>query len=877
MDKLKYSNESCEIIKHSEERLLALLKAISDVIYRMSPDCKTMTELYGRGFLADTKEADPNWLVKYIPPEDQPHVLEAINDCIKDNKIFKFEHCVFKADGTIGWTHSCAVPIFDENDNICEWFGVANDITRHKQAEEALRKSERKALALAEEQKTLKDDLSNQIKALNRLQDISSHFIRKDNIQTIYNEILKAAIEFSNADFGDMQISRDEGRLEIIAAQGFSETFLRFFHIVDGLYTTCELAVKEGKRVITRDITHDPVYIGTPGQKILLDEGIICVQSTPLLSRSGKLLGMLSTHYKLEHSFSDQELMLLNIIARQAADVMERQHYEEALHKTYRREKVLGDLSNQLLESEDPKALMEKICRKSIGYVECDVFVNYIAEGDHLKLNAYSGISDEEAEKIQRLNCGEAVCECAAAEGKRIVVSDVRNSADPRVQLIKTFGVQSYASFPLKSDDHVIGTLSFGSRIRKVFTEDELLFMSIVSGHIAIAINRIVILEALQKSEKKANILVEELEEADRNKNQFISSLSHELRNPLAVISAGLEILGHSQGKEQIDKAKVIMNHQMGQLCALVDDLLDLTRISNNKIVLKIEPIELNGLASAIAGEQRALFDEKKIKLCTKTGTGSIYLDADLVRVKQIIGNLLHNAQKYTQTGGETLLNIYIEDKEAVISVKDNGIGLSPDLAPRLFQPFVQADMSIERSGGGLGLGLSITKGIVELHGGSVSVYSEGLGKGSEFIIRLPLSETMKHERADETKQTDVGAHSLRILVIEDNRDLADLLGTMLTMAGHQAVVSYNGYEGVEKAKRFRPDIVFCDIGLPGMDGFKVAKVIKENDDLKDSLLVALTGYAGKSDIKLSMESGFDKHLAKPVSLASIQQLINEY
>jgi PAS domain S-box-containing protein len=759
--------------------------------------------------------------------------------------------------------------VYPIRDSISVYF---RDTTERKQAEEALRESEKKALALVEELKALEDNLSNQVKVLSRLQDISSHFIRKDNIQTIYNEILKAAIEFTNADFGDMQSSRDDGRLELIVAQGYGETFLQYFHFVDGFYTTCAEAAKEGKRIITRNITQDPVYIGTPGLKVLLDEGIICIQSTPLFSRSGKLLGTLSTHYKQEHSFSEQELILLDIFARQAADVIERDQYEEVLHKTYLREEALGDLSNRLLESEDPQATMEEICRKSIGYVECDVFINYIAEEGHLRLNAYSGISNDEAEKIKHLEYGETVCGCTDAEGKKIVILDVQNSTDPRAQYVKSFGVQSYATFPLKSDDHVIGTLSFGSRKRKVFTEDELLFMNIVSGHIAIAINRLMILEALRESEKKALILVAELEKADENKNQFISVLSHELRNPLAAISAGVQILDVTEDINQTEKAKEIMKRQTNQLCKLVDDLLELTRITQNKIRLKKEYVNLNEIVKNAVEDIGSEYAKKGVKLDIKIQTKPVFLNADPVRITQMIGNILFNALKFTQANGVVWLTLKTEKKNAILIVKDNGIGLSSEILPHLFTPFTQAENTLARSSGGLGLGLSIVKGIVDLHEGTVSAFSDGLGKGSTFTIRLPITSGEKIIEKPSLGNND--NKSLKLLIIEDNRDFAELLSAMLSTIGYNVNIAFDGVGGIKQAKQIKPDIIFCDIGLPGINGYAVAESIRNDKELKDIKLIALTGYAGEGDVDRALKAGFNKHLAKPVDFESLKNVL---
>ena len=248
--------------------------------------------------------------------------------------------------------------------------------------------------------------------------------------------------------------------------------------------------------------------------------------------------------------------------------------------------------------------------------------------------------------------------------------------------------------------------------------------------------------EALEQTKQQALDLVEELKKADGHKNNFLSSLSHELRNPMAAISAGLQLLDITQDVSQAERAKEIMKRQMHQLCRLVDDLLELTRITCNKMEIKKEKIELKTLMELVAEDHKTIFDEKAIVLDVEIVGGSLCLDADPVRIKQSISNLLCNALKFSYTGGKVLLRLTREKNEALISVADEGRGIKPEFIPSLFQPFMQEDDSIDRSDGGLGLGLPIVKGIAELHGGSVSVFSEGLGNGSQFTIRLPIVET---------------------------------------------------------------------------------------------------------------------------------------
>lgn len=379
--------------------------------------------------------------------------------------------------------------------------------------------------------------------------------------------------------------------------------------------------------------------------------------------------------------------------------------------------------------------------------------------------------------------------------------------------------------------------------------------------------------EALEQTKQQALDLVEELKKADGQKDNFLSALSHELRNPMAAISAGLQLLDITQDVCQAERAKEIMKRQMHQLCRLADDLLDLTRITRNKIEIKKEKIELKTLMELVAEDHKTIFDEKGIELDVEVTGGSLYLDADPVRIRQSIGNLLYNAMKFSYTGGKVLLRLTKEKNEALISVKDEGRGIKPEFIPSLFQPFMQEDHSIDRSGGGLGLGLPIVKGIVELHGGSVSVFSEGPGKGSQFTIRLPIIKTAEKKKSNKDFK-DETSRSLRILLIEDNHDLVEMLRTMIQLMGHTVATAYNGMEGIEKAKEFSPEVVFCDIGMPGMDGIETARRIRNETSLKDLFLVALTGYAEQRNVELAIKSGFNRHLAKPVDRDTLEKIL---
>ena len=367
-----------------------------------------------------------------------------------------------------------------------------------------------------------------------------------------------------------------------------------------------------------------------------------------------------------------------------------------------------------------------------------------------------------------------------------------------------------------------------------------------------------------------------ELAEADRRKNDFMAVLSHELRNPLAPIRNSTYILERAvPGGEQSRRAVAVIERQAGQLARLVDDLLDVTRITRNKIQLQRETIELNDLAQHTIEDQRSLFDRAEVRLEFNPAPAPVFVDVDRNRVAQIIGNLLQNAAKFTGRGGATRITITTEaaEKRAVIQIADTGVGMAPEMLSRLFQPFSQADSTLDRSKGGLGLGLALAKGLAKLHGGDVTANSAGLGQGAEFVVRLPLA--MEKPATPQPGASATKSHR-RVLVIEDNLDAADSLRDVLAFGEHEIEVAYNGPDGIAKARKFRPEVVLCDIGLPGMDGYEVARTFRADATLKGAFLVALTGYALPEDLERAQAAGFARHIAKPPSLEKLEEIIDE-
>ena len=365
----------------------------------------------------------------------------------------------------------------------------------------------------------------------------------------------------------------------------------------------------------------------------------------------------------------------------------------------------------------------------------------------------------------------------------------------------------------------------------------------------------------------------EALLEADRRKNEFIAVLSHELRNPLTPIRNSLNLLDRvDPGSEKAKHAQGVIARQTEQLARLVDDLLDVTRLSWGKLQVRPDRLDLRKLLLRAVDDHRSILSNAGLDLEVTVGERPFWVNGDAARLAQAIGNLLTNAAKFANRGGHVVVTLEQDGAMAVVRVSDDGVGMPPDLVARVFEPFEQADRTLNRSRGGLGLGLALVKGLVEQHGGQVQAYSAGLGKGSEFTIRLSLVEAPVAVEVAMTSPT-----ARRILVIEDNVDAADTLRDLLEMSEHEVEVAYNGSDGLKKAREFRPEVVLCDIGLPEMDGYEVARAMRADDELRTVFLVALTGYGMPEDFARTREAGFDHHLTKPPNVKKLEELLKKW
>ena len=435
------------------------------------------------------------------------------------------------------------------------------------------------------------------------------------------------------------------------------------------------------------------------------------------------------------------------------------------------------------------------------------------------------------------------------------------SASEVAVQELQAKGYVRYEHLPFETKDGKNIEVEFVSNVYRV-------------DHTSVIQCNIRDITERSRLERQTHEQAEALAELHQRKDEFLAMLSHELRNPLSAIFNSLHVLRlEDTGNPLQQKAKGVIERQVGQLAHLVDDLLEVSRVITGRIRLHQERLEMRGIVERAIESARPLIDRRKHELSVSLPAEPIWLQGDPTRLEQVFVNLLNNAAKYTDEGGAIRISAQQASGEVVLCVRDNGVGIAPDLLPRIFDLFTQADRTLDRSQGGLGIGLSLVQKLAELHGGTVAAHSPGLGQGSEFIVRLPAlvptsesvvpSETAKHP-----------THTSRVLIVDDNMDAADMLVLMLQMFGHDARAAYSGQAALAQAVECRPDIVLLDIGLPDINGYEVARRLRQQPQTKDVKLIALTGYGQDSDRERSQTAGFNHHLVKPVQPQRLQDLL---
>jgi PAS domain S-box-containing protein len=444
-----------------------------------------------------------------------------------------------------------------------------------------------------------------------------------------------------------------------------------------------------------------------------------------------------------------------------------------------------------------------------------------------------------------------------------LLTASVRDAEQLRI--IRELRLRSYIAVPLVVRSKTLGVITFvSSKSERRYGPEDLKLAQDLANRASIAIDN--------------SLLYQQLHDADRRKDEFLATLAHELRNPLAPIRNSLQILKMNRSiAETGQQLTEMMERQVQQLVRLVDDLLDVSRIMRGKIDLRKERVELAAVVERAVEMVQPLIESHGHELTIDLPSESLPINADPVRMTQVVGNLLNNAVKYTEPHGHIRLTAGLDHDNVVLRIRDDGIGIAPDMLPHIFELFVQVDHTATRSQGGLGIGLTLVRNLIEMHQGAIEAHSEGLGKGCEFVVRLPVAVAAKPCPIDD----EIGAGGnlkpltgRRLLVVDDNRDAAISLAILLRMKGHEVQLAHDGPSALELAKIYRPDMVFLDIGMPGMDGYEVARHMRQMQGLENSVLAALTGWGQQEDRRRSAEAGFDRHLVKPPEPQALDELL---
>jgi len=573
-------------------------------------------------------------------------------------------------------------------------------------------------------------------------------------------------------------------------------------------------------------------------------------------------------------------------VSKIGRDVSERRHHENAIRESEKRltEEAaalarLGEASLRLWRSASLAEGLDEIVRTIIELVNA-------SKGNVQLMNPHSGTLSIAAqrgfdEKFLRTfesvpaNDPAAACGRAVTARKPVAIRDVEVDAAyaPYRDVARRAGYRAVVSVPLfAADGSALGAISAQFQVPHVPTEPEMRRLELYCRQASYFIERIRLEQNLHRSEAA-------LREADRRKDEFLALLAHELRNPLAPIRYALGTIARpGLTHEQHQRAQGVMERQVAHMSRLLDDLLDISRITRGTLELKTSRTDLSTAINSAFEAARPFIEAKGHQLVVELPAGAVPLEADPVRLAQIFSNLLINAAKYTDEGGRIQVKATQEEMDFVITVRDNGIGIPADLMPRLFTLFSQAHSTLDRSGEGLGVGLALARGLANLHGGQLSAFSDGTGRGSEFTVRLPRTlAAVACNRSNPGASSIAVAPPLRILVVDDNRDAADSCAALLELSGHDVQTAYTGALALKIAEQFRPQVILLDIGLPDVTGYDVARQIRSTGWGRSVPLVAITGWGKESDRRLSFDAGFDHHLTKPVEAEAIELLLKGF
>ncbi len=559
-------------------------------------------------------------------------------------------------------------------------------------------------------------------------------------------------------------------------------------------------------------------------------------------------------------------------------DITSRKASETALKTSKDHVELLYDTVKELLVSTEPLTLIDRLFENLEGLLELDLYLNYVVEDAtsnpdaRMRLAAYGGIEPAIASEIEYLSLAQAICGVTVQQRQQIVLSDVQNSDNPKVVLIKNLGVAAYSIQPLISQGQLFGTLSFGSCRRSHFTTDETELLQAICDQIAIALERTNLVNSLQQQ-------TEQLRQADRLKDEFLAVLSHELRTPLNPILGWARLLQTRHFDQDRTLSALATIERNAKLQAqLIDDLLDISQIMRGKLTLNATPVNLATVISAALETVRLAAEAKQIQFEVTIEDQVRQVAGDPGRLQQVVWNLLSNAVKFTDEAGRIEIRLTQFDHHARVQIIDSGSGINPAFVPHVFEYFRQADGSTTRKFGGLGLGLAIARQLVELHGGTIWAESAGEGYGATFTFQIPGLNAVSSavSAAPVLPLPTLPLAGIHALIVDDDPDTLDLLAFLLEQNGARVTTASTAAEALQVLEQLRPNILLSDVGMPEMDGYDLMRAIRASDRGQDLPAIAITAYAGELNQQSAIAASFQRHIVKPIDSDQLILAISE-
>jgi signal transduction histidine kinase len=722
------------------------------------------------------------------------------------------------------------------------------------------------------------------------LSDLSVRLVAESDAQPFYDAIVATAMAITGAQAGCLQLLSDAHDLVLLASDGLGPALAeRLGRVRATSPASCGQALAMNQPVV---VAYDaPGTVDPDGTlQLLVDGGIRSAQSTPLVTRAGRTVGMLCTKWaESPRALSERESRLLDLLARQAAEFIERRLSENALRESERRlsleladTQLLQHLSAQLIEGQSTESLYETVVDAALWIMrsQCaslQVFHPERGPRGELRLIASRGF-DEYGKKRWASVPADADTTCAHALqlNARVITPDVARcdfmAGSATQAALLDAGIQAIQTTPLVSRaGKTVGMISTHWTEPHHPSDRDFRLLDILARQAADLIERTHAEDALRESERR-------LKDADRRKDEFLATLAHELRNPLAPLRTSLELIRIAGNTpEVVEEVREEMEEQLMLLVRLVDDLLDVSRITSGKIRLQRRPTELATLVTRAVQANRAAIDGGQFALSIDVPATRVLVDADPIRFVQVLSNVLHNAVKFTDPGGHIRISARLASSaagplEVVLHIADSGVGISREMLPRVFDLFTQDDATAYRSQTGLGIGLALARHLIEMHGGSIDAHSDGPGRGSLFTLRVPISPVPAAEYTAVLPVVEP-CTGRRVLVVDDNPAGARAMRRLVTALGGECRVAHTGEAGLADVREFDPDIVILDIGMPGLDGYETCRRIREEFG-SNLMVVALTGWGQERDKHKAMQAGFDMHLTKPADPILLEELL---